>query len=298
MGKSTMGGSVEHTGNVELLTKDQKKFLSGILGSSSKGAAKAYKDLLKRPDEPNLKKMLDPSRNVYERLMSEGDDMSAFKTGVVDPMMMNYNQQVLPGLQQRFVDQNAGSSSALNQALAQSAGDLTTQMGSLYLPFKQNQQNMLLNAAQGNASLTNPYMDMYKTQFGGRLSALSGLGGLAGQQTFTPMIHQTEGIAGPLINAAGSAAAAAAMMSSEKVKENISPYEKGLEIVKDLSVKSYDYKPEVGGAKNKVGVIAETLPDELCSNVNGIRCVDLYGLISILINSVKELNEKIERLEK
>ena len=297
MGKKVMGGDVEHRGNVELLTKDQKHFLSGILGSSSKGAASAYKDLLKKPEDINLDKLLKPSRKTYESLMDEGSDLSAFKTGVVDPMMMNYNQQVLPGLQQRFVDQNAGSSSALNQALAQSAGDLTTQMGSLYLPFMQNQQNIRFNAAQGNAALSNPYMDKYKTQFGGRTAALSGLGGLAGQQTFTPMIHQTEGIAGPLIGAAG-AAGAGLLMSSENVKENISPYEKGLEIIKDLSVKSYDYKPEVGGAKNKVGVISETLPDELCSDVNGIRCVDLYGLISILINSVKELNEKIERLEK
>lgn len=297
MGKSSMGGSVEHKGNVELLTKDQKKFLSGVLGSSISGAKGAYKDLLQPADEPNLKKLLGPSRDTFQSLMNQGDDQAAFKTGVVDPMMQQYNQQVLPGLQQRFVDQNAGSSSALNQALAQSAGDLTTQMGSLYLPFMQGQQNTRLQAAQGYAGLSNPYMDLYKTQMGGRTSALSGLSGLAGQQAFTPMIHQTSGIAGPLIGAAGTLGAGA-LMSSEKVKENIESYEKGLEIVKGLSVKSYDYKPEVGGAKNKVGVIAETLPDELCSVVNGIRCVDTYGLISILINSVKELNAKIERLEK
>lgn len=194
-----------------------------------------------------------------------------FNKAVVDPTMKQYNQQVVPAIQQRFVDANAGASSALNQALGKSAEDLGTMLGSQYLNF--------FNQQQANT-----------------LSALSGLGGLAGQQTFTPLVSQNQGILGPLIQAGGNIGAAAAM-SSEKVKENIRPYEKGLDVIKDLEVKIYDYIADVGGAKDKVGVIAEKVPKEIQGEIQGIKAVDLYGLVGLLINSVKELNERIVQLE-
>lgn len=105
---------------------------------------------------------------------SQEDLQAAFQKGVVDPSMQQFNQQVIPGIQQRFVDANASSSSALNQALASSAENLQTSIGSQYLPFMQNQQSNQLNA-------------------------LSQLGGLAGQRTFEPMMQQQQGILGPLI---------------------------------------------------------------------------------------------------
>ena len=85
----------------------------------------------------------------------------------------------MPSIQQRFVDANAGSSSALNQALAQSAQDLGTSLGSQYMNFyNQNQAN--------------------------QLAALSGLGGLAGQRTFQPVISQQQGILGSLLGGLGA----------------------------------------------------------------------------------------------
>lgn len=111
---------------------------------------------------------------------------SAFQKGVVDPTMQTYNQQVVPGLQQRFVDANAGASSALNQALSQSANDLSTSLGSQYLQYQQGQQQNTLNA-------------------------LGQLGGLAGQRTFEPMINQQQGILGSLLGAGGQIGAGLAM---------------------------------------------------------------------------------------
>jgi len=194
-----------------------------------------------------------------------------FQKSVVDPTMQTYNQQIIPGIQQHFVDANASSSSALNQALTQSATDLGTMLGSQQLDF-------------------------FKQQQANQLSALSGLGGLAGQQTFTPLISQKQGILGPLIGAGGSIGAAT-MLSSEKVKENIRDYEKGLDVIKELEVKIYDYIADVGGAKNKVGVIAETVPQEIQGEIQGIQTVDLYGLVGLLINSVKEMHKRIVHLE-
>jgi hypothetical protein len=196
---------------------------------------------------------------------------SAFQKGVVDPTMQTYNQQVIPGIQQRFVDANASSSSALNQALSQSAKDLSTSLGGQYLNFMQGQQQ-------------------------NTLGALGQLGGLAGQRTFSPIVSQQGGILGPLIAALGQIGAGYAM-SSEAVKENIRDYDRGLDVIEQLEVKQYDYKPEVGGGKNRVGVIAEDLPAELTADIKGIKAADVYGLVGTLINAVKELSARLEAVE-
>ena len=174
--------------------------------------------------------------------MQEQTSPEAFQQSVVNPLMQNYQQQVLPAIQQRFVDANAGSSSALNQALASSANDLVTQLGSFYLPFRQSQQQTQLSAAQGLAGLAQPQLgyaglqnSIYQNAQGQRMGALSGLNGLAGQRTFSPMIHENQGILGPLIGAAGQAGAAGILAaSSEKVKENVRDYEKGLDVINKL----------------------------------------------------------------
>ena len=121
-----------------MLTKEQNKFLKQALGGQGKAVSSAYKDFLK-PYDPKQ----------YQ---------DVFQKSVVDPTMLNYNQQVLPAIQQQFADANAGSSSALNQALGASANDLGTMLGG-------------------------QYMDFFKQQNANRLSAMSGMGGLAGQQT-------------------------------------------------------------------------------------------------------------------
>lgn len=157
MGKTLMGQTT-HEGNIDLLTPEQKSFLSNVLGGAAGQASGAYGQFL-QPYSPEQ----------YQ---------DVFQKSVIDPSLQAYNQQVLPSIQQRFVDANAGSSSALNQALAQSAENLTTGLGAQYGNFFQNQQNRTLNA-------------------------LGQLGGLAGSRTFNPIVQQTPGILGPLIGAFG-----------------------------------------------------------------------------------------------
>ena len=200
---------------------------------------------------------------------------ATFQKTFVDPAMQTYNQKTIPGIQQAFSDANAGSSSALNQALASSASDLSTNIGAQYGQFQQNQQQQQLQAL---------------SQF---MPLLTG-------QTFTPLIQQQQGLAGPMMQAGGQLAGSAIMasaMSSRDVKENIKEYNKSMETLKKLEVKQYDYIEDVGGQKDKVGLIAEDVPKELTATKDGILHVDLYGLIGLLINSVKELNEKIVQLE-
>jgi hypothetical protein len=252
MGQTLLGGAT-HEGNIDLLSPQQQQFLGGILGQPGIGqqAGQAYNQFLQPFDSTK-----------YE---------DVFNKAVVNPSMQQFEQRVIPSIQQSFVDANAGSSSALNQALGQSAQDLTTSLGSQYLNF--------FNQQQAN-----------------QMGALANLGGLANQQQFSPLISQGGGILGPLLGAIGNLGAGFAM-SSEKIKENIRPYGKGLAIIKNMDVKIYDYIKEMGGAKNKVGVIAEKVPNEIQAEIDGIKAVDLYGLIGLLINSVKELNEKVVHLE-
>ncbi len=136
-----------------LLSPEQQKFLSEALGGEGQ-VGQAFGQFLQPQN--------------YE-------DM--FQKSVIDPAMQAHQQQVIPGLQQRFVDVGAGSSSALNQALSQSATDLSTSLGSKYMDFFQGQQQ-------------------------NTLGALGQLGGLAGQRTFEP--QQQGGLLGPLIGALGS----------------------------------------------------------------------------------------------
>jgi hypothetical protein len=109
--------------------------------------------------------------------MSPEDMQAAFQKSVVDPSMQTFNQQIIPGLQQRFIDAGAGSSSALNQALGGAAANLQTSLAGQYLPFMQGQQGL-------------------------QMQGLQGLAGLGSQRTFQP--YQIQGLLGPLLQALGS----------------------------------------------------------------------------------------------
>lgn len=251
MGKTMMGGAT-HEKNISMLTPEQEGLLSQTLSQLGPNATGTLGQFL-QPQTPES----------YQ---------DAFQKAYVDPAMLAFNKSVVPGIQQRFADMNAGSSSALNNALAQSAADLSTSIGSQFGQFMQGQQQ-------------------------NQLGALSQFLPLMLNQTFSPLISKQEGLAGPIIEALGRIGAGAASHSSRTVKENIREYSKALDDIKKLEVKQYDYIEEVGGLKDRVGVIAEDIPEELTLVKNGHLHVDLYGLIGLLINSVKELLERVQTLE-
>jgi len=147
MGKTLLGG-VSHEGNVSMLTPEQQKQMSNIVSQLGPDVQGVFQN------------MLGPQ--------SAEEYQDVFQQTYVDPAMQALQQQILPAVQQRFTDANAGSSSALNQALAQSATDVSTAIGSQYGQFLQGQQGMQQNAI-------NSYLNML------------------GQQTFSPLIHQQQG---------------------------------------------------------------------------------------------------------
>jgi hypothetical protein len=139
-----------------MLTPQQQQFLSSILGQTQQGAAQSY--------------------GQFTSPYSPEQDQAAFQKAIIDPSLQQYQQRILPAIQQQFAEGSGGASSALNDALARSATDLTTQLGQGYGQFYQNNQQ-------------------------NRLHALGQLGGYQSQHTYSPLIDQKQGLLGPIISA-------------------------------------------------------------------------------------------------
>jgi hypothetical protein len=93
--------------------------------------------------------------------------------------------------------------------------------------------------------------------------------------------------------------------SDIRLKENITPISNALEKVKQISGNTYDWKEgyeEVHSHKgNDVGVIAqeieEILPQIVTNRDTGFKAVQYEKIIPLLIEAIKELSTKIDRLE-
>lgn len=191
------------------------------------------------------------------------------------------NQQEQYGSQLRNQQEQFGSQFRENQNQFQNQSDLQR------LQSRMQSNSLLLGQSfqpQFAGTLSSPYMQ----KSGG---GTSGLGG--------PLISGGLSALGSYASSeAGAAGLTSLFSSSQDVKENIREYDKGLEIIRDLDVKQYDYTIDVPGRKNdRVGLIAETLPEEIQGMIGDIKAVDIYGLVALLVNCVKQLDEKVQMLE-
>lgn len=84
-------------------------------------------------------------------------------------------------------------------------------------------------------------------------------------------------------------------MSDIRLKEHITPSSKGLSALRKLPVYDYNYK---GDPHPTTGVMAQDLEKvapELVHETPIGKAVDLYGLLSLTMNSVKELDKKVSK---
>ena len=152
------------------MTKEQEKLLKSTLGSVGGDFGMVLQQLLGGGEGQG------------------GSFEDQFQKGVVDPTMKMYQQDILPGLEQRYADIGAGSSSALNQALVGSSEDLTNLLASQRIGYQGQQQQFRQNAQN---------------------SALQAILSLMGQKAYQPIVQgPTEGLIKPLIGAAGKMGAA------------------------------------------------------------------------------------------
>jgi hypothetical protein len=76
------------------------------------------------------------------------------------------------------------------------------------------------------------------------------------------------------------------------LKENIQPVKSALEIVNQLEGVRFDWKDS---GESSLGVIAQDLEKvlpELVSETDGVKSVNYNGIIAVLIQAIKELNQK------
>jgi len=89
--------------------------------------------------------------------------------------------------------------------------------------------------------------------------------------------------------------------SDETLKENIKSIEGALDIVTKLSGKFFTMKSDET-QKEKVGFIAQEieqhLPQVVSTDPNGIKSVSYGNVAALLVEAIKELNQKIEDLKK
>jgi hypothetical protein len=139
---------------------------------------------------------------------------------------------------------------------------------------------------------------------------IDGLSGNVGIGTTNP-VYQLQL---SLNSAAKPTSSAWTVVSDERVKTNIRPYETGLQELLQIEPKLFDYNGKAGfdaKTKNNIGVIAQEIKDIMPETVKKYNAklneedkedtelynFDSHALTFALINSVKELNAKIKNLE-
>lgn len=245
---------------VETLSPEQQQLLSFFTGGAAQGFPSALDAILTQ---------LDPSKT-----------QELFQQAVAEPALQSFQSEVIPSILQGSANLGAKGGSSIDRQLARAGerleGTLAQQLAGLQ--FGQQQQGISNLLGLGQSALGQPAFGLQ-------------------QQGLSPMAQFILGLTGAASQGVGAGVGAAAAASSADYKENINEYEDALEKVKDLKVKKYDYKEDFGGRKNCVGLIQEECPDELKVEQEGLKLVDVYGLASMLVQAVKELTNKVEKLE-
>ena len=106
-----------------------------------------------------------------------------------------------------------------------------------------------------------------------------------------------------------------ATTSDERIKKNIVDNNIGLEVINKIQIRNFEYRteeeitdfenPKSAAIKKEgiqLGVIAQEiekiLPETITEESTGVKTVNSDNLTWYLINAVKELNAKVEMLEK
>lgn len=245
---------------------------------------------------------------------------------IQEKAISDYQRYTTPSMAEQY----SARGSAAKQALKDSSEDLQRSLASDFSGLQNSiAGNMLNQQSQNRTTDLNARMQANNAFMGHPMSPVS----LGMQPAYNPSKGGTSGMGGTIVGgllgaggayagsdsgskaltnlfglgSAGGTTAASAIpglavsmlgVSSREVKENIKDYDKGLDIVRDLDVKQYDYTIDnVGRKDNRVGLIAEEVPDVLQGTIGDIKAVDVYALVGLLVNCVKELDEKVKLLE-
>jgi hypothetical protein len=144
------------------------------------------------------------------------------------------------------------------------------------------------------------------------LSSTTGYGSVINQNLLTTsnVQHASLGIGMAASGTAGRIDATndivAYSSSDRRFKENITPIENALEKINQIGGYEFDWNEETkiehGYEGHDLGVIAQEIeaiaPELVQTRENGYKAVKYDKLVSVLIQAIKELSAKIDRLEK
>lgn len=90
--------------------------------------------------------------------------------------------------------------------------------------------------------------------------------------------------------------------SDERLKDNVKPIENAIDKIRMISGYEFDWNSSSKNEGHDIGVIAQEvekiLPEVVTTRSNGYKAVRYEKLTALLIQSNKELIEKVEELEK
>ena len=89
--------------------------------------------------------------------------------------------------------------------------------------------------------------------------------------------------------------------SDERLKNNITPIDDPLAKVLSISGNTFDWNEKSNKTGHDVGLIAqeiqEILPEAVVERDNGYLAVDYHKVVPLLVEAIKELSGKVEKLE-
>jgi trimeric autotransporter adhesin len=186
-----------------------------------------------------------------------------------------------------------------------SPGNLLTIKDKSQIGFRDETSNSTREALS-NYAYTPTYGDGLKIGNGYNVVSISGNVGIGTASPSYQLQLSTDSAAKPSTNTWTIA-------SDSRVKENITPYTKGLSAIMAINPVNYDYngKAGFGNIKNNIGVIAQDVLEILPESVSTYKAkleesdeedTELYNFNShaltyILINAIKELKAEIDLLK-
>ena len=112
------------------------------------------------------------------------------------------------------------------------------------------------------------------------------------------LLRISDGNSETVINQSSVTSPTITQTSLQSEKKNFEKYENGLDVINNVDIYKYHLKGQENTEKKHIGfVIGDNYPyrEEITSTNND--GVDLYSMISVAWQSIKELNKKIEQLE-
>lgn len=305
------------------LSGSQKTYLKNVLGGASsetfeqtpiynkKGVITGYKSgALKGAEIYPGQTYAGVSQNYLDTSNQALQNLSGNMQDVFDPIYQQasnmWNQQIMPGVMERFAGMGAAGSGGAQSALAREGQNLTTNLGATLAPmWLQNQQALpglaqqtgTWEQANRQGSLSDAYQQWLAQQPYNNPYLNLGMSALGVQNNQTA-VQQPMGFGATLGNAFASQLGQnmGGFVSDVRFKENFKIIENALGKIKRLEGQIFNFK---GQDERNAGIMAQDLEKVLPESVmeiDGKKHIKVDGILALLVNALKELDEKVDKI--